>query len=63
MAYISTPCRRVSWVPSFLLSLAVVLASAEGASYIDIYRQLVKQVMAYNYRKTVRRVGELLREN
>jgi hypothetical protein len=53
---------RVECTPSFLLSLAVALASAEGASHIDIYRQLVKQVMAYNYRKTVRHVGELLRE-
>jgi hypothetical protein len=29
---------RVECTPSFLLALAVVLASAEGASYIDIYR-------------------------
>jgi len=29
---------RVECTPSFLLSLATVLASAEGVSYIDIYR-------------------------
>jgi len=29
---------RVECTPSFLLDLATVLASAEGASYIDIYR-------------------------
>jgi hypothetical protein len=29
---------RVECAPSFLLVLAVVLASAEGVSYIDIYR-------------------------
>jgi len=29
---------RVECTPSFLLTLAVVLAFAEGASYIDIYR-------------------------
>jgi hypothetical protein len=29
---------RVECTPSFLLALAVVLASAEGVSYIDIYR-------------------------
>jgi hypothetical protein len=29
---------RVECTPSFLLALAVALVSAEGASYIDIYR-------------------------
>jgi hypothetical protein len=29
---------RVECTPSFLLALAVVLASAEGTSHIDIYR-------------------------
>ena len=29
---------RVECTPSFLLSLASALASAEGVSYIDIYR-------------------------
>jgi hypothetical protein len=29
---------RVECTPSFLLALVVVLASAEGVSYIDIYR-------------------------
>jgi hypothetical protein len=29
---------RVECTPSFLLALATVLASAEGVSYIDIYR-------------------------
>ena len=29
---------RVECTPSFLLSLAAALASAEGVSYIDIYR-------------------------
>jgi len=29
---------RVECTPSFLLALAVALASAEGVSYIDIYR-------------------------
>ncbi len=29
---------RVECTPSFLLTLATVLASAEGVSYIDIYR-------------------------
>ncbi len=29
---------RVECTPSFLIALATVLASAEGASYIDIYR-------------------------
>jgi hypothetical protein len=29
---------RVECTPSFLLALVVVLASAEGTSYIDIYR-------------------------
>jgi hypothetical protein len=29
---------RLECTPSFLLALAVALASAEGASYIDIYR-------------------------
>jgi hypothetical protein len=29
---------RVECTPSFLLALAVALASAEGTSYIDIYR-------------------------
>jgi hypothetical protein len=29
---------RVECAPSFLLVLAVALASAEGVSYIDIYR-------------------------
>jgi ABC-type dipeptide/oligopeptide/nickel transport system permease subunit len=53
---------RVECTPSFLLSLAAALASAEGVSYIDIYRQLVKQVAARNYREAARRVGELLRE-
>jgi len=29
---------RVECTPSFLIALAVALASAEGVSYIDIYR-------------------------
>jgi hypothetical protein len=36
---------RVECTPSFLLALAVAPASAEGASYIDIYRQHARQVM------------------
>jgi hypothetical protein len=51
---------RVECTPSFLLALAVALASAEGASYIDIYRQLVSQVA--KRQKTAEVVGELLRE-
>ena len=53
---------RIECTPSFLLSLASALASAEGVSYIDIYRQLVKQVMETKYREAAGRVGELLRE-
>jgi hypothetical protein len=52
---------RVECTPSFLLALAVALASAEGTSHIDIYRQLARQVME-RYRETARRVGNLLRE-
>jgi len=53
---------HVECTPSYLLALAVALASAEGTSHIDIYRQLVKQVAARNYREAARRVGELLLE-
>jgi len=52
----------VECTPSFLLALATVLASAEGASYIDIYRQLVRQVVETKYREAAGRVGELLKE-
>ena len=53
---------HVECTPSYLLALAVALAFAEGTSHIDIYRQLVKQVAARNYREAARRVGELLLE-
>ncbi|MFZ8810561.1 MAG: hypothetical protein ACO2PN_20945 [Pyrobaculum sp.] len=53
---------RIECTPSHLLSLAVALASAEGTSHLDIYRQLVKQVAAHDYQKTARRVGEVLKE-
>jgi len=53
---------RVECTPSHLLALATALASAEGTSYIDIYRQLVKQVDMCKYREAARRVGELLKE-
>ena len=54
---------RVECTPSFLLALATVLASAEGVSYIDIYRQLVRQVVEMRwYREAAGRVGELLKE-
>jgi hypothetical protein len=53
----------VECTPSFLLAPAVVLASAEGASHIDIYKQLVKQVVEMRrYREAAERVGNLLRE-
>ncbi len=54
---------RVECTPSFLLTLAVALASAEGVSYIDIYRQLDRQVMemrryheAREYREAVEKL-------
>ncbi len=54
---------RVECTPSFLLALATVLASAEGVSYIDIYRQLDRQVVEMRrYREAAKRVGNLLRE-
>jgi transcription elongation factor Elf1 len=54
---------NIECTPSHLLALAVALASAEGASHIDIYRQLVNQVVEMRqYRETARRVDELLRE-
>ncbi len=54
---------RVVCTPSFLLALAVVLAFAEDASYIDIYRWLVRQVVEMRrYREAAKRVGDLLRE-
>jgi len=54
---------RVECAPSFLLSLASALASAEGTSHIEIYRELVKQVVEMcQYREAARRVDELLRE-
>jgi hypothetical protein len=52
---------RVECTPSFLLSLASALASAEGVSYIDIYRELVKQVVEMRgYREAV--AGENMRK-
>ena len=53
---------RVECTPSFLLSLASALASAEGASYIEIYRQLARQVKEMRRHETARLVGELLKE-
>ncbi len=54
---------RVECTPSFLLALVVALASAEGVSYIDIYRQHARQVMEMcRYREAAGRVGELLKE-
>jgi len=53
---------RVECAPSFLLALAVALASAEGTSYIDTYRQLARQVLESRYREAAKRVGNLLRE-
>ncbi len=54
---------RVERTPSFLLALAVALASAEGASYIDIYRQLDRQVVEMRrYREAAGRVDVLLKE-
>jgi hypothetical protein len=52
---------RVECTPSFLLALASALASAEGASHIDIYRQLVSQVMGKR-KKTADVIEGLLRE-
>ncbi len=52
---------RVECTPSFLLALAVAPASAEGVSYIDIYRELVKQVVEMRgYREAV--AGENMRK-
>jgi hypothetical protein len=53
---------HVECTPSYLLALAVALASAEGTSHIDIYRQLVRQVAETRYRETAGRVAELLKE-
>ncbi len=54
---------RVECTPSFLLALAVALASAEGTSHIDIYKQLVEQVVEMRrYREAAKRVGNLLLE-
>jgi xanthine dehydrogenase iron-sulfur cluster and FAD-binding subunit A len=55
---------RVECTPSFLLSLASALASAEGASHIEIYKQLAGQVAEKirGYQDVARRVGELLKE-
>ncbi len=53
---------RVECTPSFLLTLAVAPASAEGTSHIDIYRQLARQVFESRYQEAAKRVGNLLRE-
>jgi hypothetical protein len=54
---------RVECTPSHLLALAVALASAEGTSHIEIYREFVKQVVEMRrYREVAGRVGELLKE-
>ena len=52
---------RIECTPSYLLSLAAALAG-EGLSYIDIYRELVRQVAEAQYREAAGRVGELLKE-
>ncbi len=53
---------RVECTPSFPLVLAVAL-SGETLSYIEIYRELVRQVVeAREYREAARRAGELLKE-
>jgi len=52
---------RVECTPSFLLALAVALAG-ESLSYIDIYRQLVRQVVEMREYRAAGRVGELLKE-
>lgn len=52
---------RIECTPSYLLSLASALASAEGASHIDIYKQLVSQVMGKR-QKTADVIEGLLRE-
>jgi hypothetical protein len=53
----------VECTPSFLLVLAVALASAEGASCINIYRWLVRQVVEMRRcQEAAKRVGDLLRE-
>jgi hypothetical protein len=54
---------RIECTPSYLLSLAVALASAEGVSHIDIYRELARQVVeTRQYREAAGRVEELLKE-
>ncbi len=52
---------RVECTPSHLLALATVLAG-ESLSYIDIYRQLARQVLEARSRETARRVEEVLKE-
>ncbi len=52
---------RVECAPSYLLALAVAL-SGESLSYIDIYRELARQVLEARSRETARRVSELLKE-
>jgi hypothetical protein len=54
---------RIECTPSHLLALAVVLASAEGASHVKIYKELARQVVEMRrYREVARHVGDLLRE-
>jgi hypothetical protein len=54
---------RIECTPSYLLSLASALASAEGASHIEIYRELARQVVEMRkYREVAGRVEELLKE-
>ncbi len=53
---------RVECTPSFPLALVVALAG-ETLPYIEIYRELVRQVVeAREYREAARRAGELLKE-
>jgi hypothetical protein len=52
---------RVECTPSHLLALAVALAG-EGRSYVEIYKELARQVLEVEYREATRRVEELLKE-